>query len=123
MASVGSVNGKASILIVAAAFVGLCVSIYGYLAPLTGITHSFGALLVCIASAALILDGAVLSFVRRREARAVWLALGFLGASCTLAAAYFLHAWFLAGATAVAVLGLIIYAASPVRDPSAEFDA
>jgi hypothetical protein len=102
-----------ALLIAAAALVGLCLSLYGYLAPLTGITGSFGALLVCLASAALILDGVVLWLVRSRSARIVWLVLGCAGAVCTFAAACFLHAWYLAGAMAVVFLGLLICAASP----------
>jgi hypothetical protein len=113
------VTGSA-LLIVVAAFIGFCISLYGYLAPLTGITRSFGALLVCIASAALLLDGFLLWFVQRRSARIFWLGLGFLGAICTFAAAYFLHAWYLMGATAVVFLGLLICAASPSHQPPTE---
>jgi hypothetical protein len=116
------ITGSA-VLIVVGAFVGLCVSLYGYLAPLTGITRSFGALLVSIASAALILDGVFLWLVRRRSARIFWLVLGFLGAICTFLAACFLHAWYLAGAMAVVFLGLLICAASPRHQSPAEASA
>jgi len=101
------------LLVVLAALVGLGISLYGYLAPLTGITGSFGALLVCIACAALILDGLFLWRVRGRGAYVFWLVLGFLGAICTLAAGYFLHAWFLMGAMGVVFIGLLICAAGP----------
>jgi type III secretory pathway component EscS len=113
----------AALLIVLAAVVGLGISLYGYLTPLTGITRSFGALLVCIASAALILDGLLLGLVRRRSAHIFWLVLGFLGAICTFAAAYFLHAWILMGAMAVVFFGLLICAASPTHRSSAEATA
>jgi hypothetical protein len=97
----------AKLLVILAALVGLGISLYGYLTPLTGITGSFGALLVCVASAALILDGLFLWRVRR-GAHTFWLVLGFLGASCTLVAAYFLHAWFLMGAMVIILIGLLI---------------
>lgn len=113
----------AALLIVLAALVGLGISLYGYLMPLTGITKSFGALLVCIASAALILDGLFLWLVRRRGARIFWLVLGFLGAIGTFAAAYFLHAWLLMGAMAVVFFGLLICAASPSHRSSVEVTA
>lgn len=114
---------QAALLIVLAALVGLGISLYGYLTPLTGITGSFGALLVCIASAALILDGLLLWLVRRRGARIFWLVLGFLGTICTFAAAYFLHEWFLMGAMVVVFFGLLICAASPSHRSSAEATA
>jgi hypothetical protein len=112
-----------ALLIVMAALVGICVSLYGYLAPLTGITGSLGALLVCIASAALLLDGVFLWFVQRRSARIVWLVLGFLGAIGTFAAACFLHAWYLAGVMAIVFLGLLICAASPRHQSPAQATA
>ncbi|HWL80916.1 MAG TPA: hypothetical protein VNR89_08185 [Roseomonas sp.] len=113
----------AALLVALAALVGLGLSLHGYLTPLTGITGSFGALLVCIASAALILDGLLLWLLRRRGARVFWLLLGFLGAICTFAAAYFLHAWFLMVAMAVVFFGLLICAASPSHRSSTEATA
>lgn len=113
----------AALLVVLAAVGGLGISLYGYLAPLTGITGSFGALLVCLASAALILDGVFLWLVRRRGMRTFWLVLGFVGAVCTFAAGYFLHAWLLMGAMAVVFLGLLIFAANPRHRSSMEATA
>lgn len=113
----------AALLVMLAALVGLGISLYGYLTPLTGITGSFGALLVCIASAALMLDGLFLWLVRRRGVRVFWLVLGFLGAICTFAAGYFLHAWFLMGAMAVVFFGLLICAANPRHRSSVEATA
>lgn len=79
------------ILITVGAIIALIFSIYNYVTPLTGVTATLGALLVCIASIALIVDGAILLYVRTRAARLIWLVLGFLGAVCTFAAGYFLH--------------------------------
>jgi hypothetical protein len=75
----------------AATFAALAVSLYGYLAPLTGINGSLGALLVCISSVGLMIDGILLSASKSRRARFLWLLLGLIATVGTFLAAYFLH--------------------------------
>lgn len=99
-----------AMLVAAAALAGLAVSLYLYLAPLTGVNGTLGALLVAVASAALVVDGLCLAFVWSRAARLVWYVLGFLGAILTLAAAYFLHAWLLMAAMIVVLVALVFTA-------------
>lgn len=103
---VGPARSSGAFLLVAAAVAALAISVYNYLTPLTGINGSLGALIVCIASAALIVDGIGLLVARHRLARGIWYVLGFLGAVLTLLAAAFLHAWLLALAMVVVLAGL-----------------
>jgi len=95
------------IVILAAAIVGTGLSLYYYLTPLTGITGEPGTLLVLAASVALVLDGLILWFGPRGAVFNVFWALGLLGVTGTLAAAWFLHAWWLMAAMAVVVVGLL----------------
>jgi hypothetical protein len=101
--------------IAAATFAALAVSLYGYLAPLTGINGSLGALLVCISSVGLMIDGILLSASKSRRARFLWLLLGLIATVGTFLAAYFLHLPALMGLMVVATIGLTLIQASAHR--------
>lgn len=95
-----------------ASLAGLGVSLFHYLAPMTGVTGTAGALLVVGSSLLLALAGIVL-FVRRSGGFALLLRiLASLGALGTMAAAYFLHEFWLVAAMAVALVGVAVDVAS-----------
>jgi hypothetical protein len=101
--------------VVAAAFAALAVSLYGYLAPLTGINGSLGALLVCISSVGLMIGGVLLSASKNRIARFLWFLLGLIAAVGTFLAAYFLHLPALMGLMVVVAIGLALIQTSAHR--------
>lgn len=94
------------------------IALWGYTAPLTGITGSPGALLVVLSSLLLALDAAVLLAISPGALRATVVVLGLLGALGTLVAAWFLHAWWLMAAVAVFALAIIAAAILQRRNPS-----
>ncbi|MEE2951455.1 hypothetical protein SAMN06297251_11471 [Fulvimarina manganoxydans] len=110
-ASSGTTEG--ALVVIFGAIIGLIIAAYLYITPLTGITGSFGAILVIVSSALLILDGVMLLGAVTPGSRGVWLTLGFLGALGTLAAAWFLHAFFLMAAMVVVLVGLVMALARP----------
>ncbi len=95
-------------LVILAALAGLGLSLWYYFAPLTGVNGSAGALLVIVASALLIVDGIVLYLTGPGALRVVFIVLGILGAVGTLAAAWFLHGWWLMAAMVVVLLGIVV---------------
>ncbi|SLN50415.1 hypothetical protein AQS8620_02171 [Aquimixticola soesokkakensis] len=96
-----------AIIVLAGGLGGLAVSIYNYVTPLTGITGTPGAMLVIVSCALLVLDAILLMALSGHGARAFWRVLGFLGVFGTIAAAVFLHAWWLIAAMVVVFIGLV----------------
>ena len=96
------------LVVLTAATSGMILSLYSYFAPLTGVTGSAGALLVTASSLALMIDAPILW--RSRSPLVFWIfwLLGVFGALGTLAAAYFLHSWWLLGANFIALAGLFV---------------
>jgi hypothetical protein len=103
------------ITVLVAATAGTLLSLYYYLAPLTGVTGTPGALIVIGSSLALVFDAFVLWFLGRGLLFGVFWVLGLLGALGTLTAASFLHAWWLSVATVVVLVGLIVTLAVHAR--------
>ena len=101
------------VIILAAATAGVLLSLYYYLAPLTGVTGAPGVLLVIGSSLALVFDAFILWFAGRGWLFGVFWSLGLLGALGTITAACFLHAWWLAAVTVIALIGLIVTLAAP----------
>lgn len=94
-------------IMLAAAIIGAGIALYYYLTPLTGINGQPGTLLVIVSSLLLALD-AIIFFLRPRGiVFGIFWALGLLGIIGTLAAAWFLHAWWLMLAIAVVFIGLV----------------
>lgn len=106
-------------LLAAASAVGLILALYAFLAPETGVTHSYGAGLVVISTLLLTAAAMVVLFDHEKPA---WLAgalyvatiLDILG---TGFAAYFLEARWLVGAMVAALVGWLIHV---IADPSDE---
>lgn len=96
------------LVVLCAGAVGVVLSLYAYLAPLTGVTGSAGALLVAASSAALVIDAVILWHANSNLVFRLFWVLGLLGAFGTIAAASFLHSWWLLGANVVVLLGLMV---------------
>lgn len=97
-----------AIIIVAAALFGFVFSLYNYLAPMTGVTLSGGALLVVVSSLLLVIDGGLLYVLGRGALRTLLIVLGVLGVLGTIAAAWFLHAWLLLASMIVVAIGIAV---------------
>lgn len=102
-----------------AGMVGVLLSVYSYVTPLTGITGTPGALLVIASSIAIMADALILW--RMGDGAAFWIfwILGVLGAIGTAAAAAFLHSWWLLGINFVVLAGLISMLAARGRPSGA----
>lgn len=95
-----------------ASLAGTGISLFYYLAPMTGVTGTGGALLVVCSSILLALAGAILVF-RTAGGFALFLrVLAVLGTLGTSAAAWFLHEYWLVAAMAVALAATVMTFAS-----------
>jgi len=95
-------------IVLLAAIVGIAISAYNFLTPLTGINGTPGAMLVIISSLLLAIDALILWFGPPRALFWTLWVLGILGALGTFAAAWFLHAGWLMAASAVVLAGLLV---------------
>ncbi len=95
-------------ILIAGAVIGTALAIYNFAIPMTGVNGTIGAVLVVVSSLLLVLDGIILWM--RRHGGVFWLfwVLGVLGVVGTAAAGWFLHEWFLIGAMAVVLIGLVL---------------
>jgi len=91
-----------------AALLATAIALRNYLAPMTGVTGTLGALLVVVSGLLLVLDAIVLFFLPRGTLRTILLTLAVLGAVGTFAAAWFLHAWGLMAAVVVVAFAIIV---------------
>lgn len=98
-------SGPAALTI--ASLAGLGISLFHYLAPMTGVTGTAGALLVVVSSILLALAGVVLFFRRFGGFALLVRILALLGALGTGVAAWFLHAFWLVAVMAVALAAVI----------------
>ena len=92
------------VLLIVASLIGTGISLYNYLAPLTGVNGTPGALLVVVCSVVLVLCGLALMKTAALTLRLIALLIA-LGA---LAAAGFLHEYGLMIALAAGVVGIVI---------------
>lgn len=96
------------VLLILASLLGVGISLYYYLVPMTGVTGTEGALLVVISSLVLTLGGIILLKVRMGWLAITVRVLALLGALGTIAAAWFLHEFWLVAVMVVALVGVII---------------
>ncbi|KEP71325.1 hypothetical protein DL1_06950 [Thioclava dalianensis] len=101
-----------TILIVIGGVAGAAVAIYNYVTPLTGVNGTSGAALVIATSILIVLAAIVVQLLAGGFLRALLRTLIVLGILGTAAAGYFLHEWWLMGAMAVALIGVIFDAAA-----------
>jgi quinoprotein glucose dehydrogenase len=95
-----------------AALVGLGIALFHYLAPMTGVTGTIGALLVVGTSVLLSLFGLVLLWKQSGGIARLVRILAVLAALGTLVAAWLLHEFWLLAVTGVALLAVAIDAAT-----------
>ena len=102
------------ILLLLAAVAGFALALYAWLAPLTGVTGTIGALGVAIANVAL----AVFSFILRacsgRRLRLFWTIIILLMLLGVGFASLLLHQWVITAAMAIGLIGLIAIISSPL---------
>jgi LPXTG-motif cell wall-anchored protein len=85
---------------------GLAIALYHYFTPMTGVTGASGALLVVVSTLLVLLLG-IVWLVRRRNTRLTRVLI-VIGAIGTMAAAWFLHEFWLVAAMAVVLLAVIV---------------
>lgn len=95
-------------LVALGAAVGAGLALYNYLAPMTGVTGTPGALLVVVSSLLLLAAGVVIWLVSRGFGYWLLEVLGFAGVVGTFVAAWFLHEWWLMAAMGVVFVGLVL---------------
>lgn len=96
------------VLLLVASLLGIGISLYYYLTPLTGVNGTFGALLVVVSTLLMALAGLLLLPLRRGFLAGLFRVLALLAGIGTLAAAWFLHEFWLMAAMVVALLGVIV---------------
>ncbi|MBE3639803.1 hypothetical protein ICN82_16495 [Mangrovicoccus sp. HB182678] len=104
-----------AVLICAGGLAGAIIAAYAYIAPLTGVTGTPGALLVIVTSVLVLLGGLIVALIASRGIRNLFRVLLCLGILGTAAAAAFLHEWVLIAAMAVALVGLVMDILTPAR--------
>lgn len=97
-----------AVTLILASLVGFGIALYFYLMPLTGVNGTAGALLVVVSSLLMVIAGLVLYRVPSGTFALLVRVLTVLGTVGTLAAAWFLHEFWLMAAMAIALLGVII---------------
>ncbi|RUO31528.1 hypothetical protein CWE12_00550 [Aliidiomarina sedimenti] len=97
-----------AMLLILASLLGVGISLYYYLVPMTGVTGTAGALLVVVSSLVLTLCGIILLKVGRGTLAITVRVVVLLGALGTIAAAWFLHEFWLVAVMVVALVGVII---------------
>jgi quinoprotein glucose dehydrogenase len=97
-------HGAAPAAVTLAALIGVAIALFYYLAPLTGVTGTIGAMVVVGTSLLVALAGVVLWFRHSGALAGTVRVLGWLLALGTLFAAWLLHEFWLVAAMAVALV-------------------
>lgn len=95
-------------LLIFTSLLGVGISLYHYLVPLTGVTGTVGALLVVISSVLLTIGGVILLKIRTGGVAITVRILALLGALGTIVAGWLLHEFWLVAVTTIALLGIIV---------------
>lgn len=101
-------------LLLLAAVVGFALALYAWLAPLTGVTGTIGALGVAIANVVLALFAFMLRASSHRGPRIFWAIIILLVLFGIGFAALLLHQWIITAAMVVGLIGLIAMISRPV---------
>ncbi|RLQ89005.1 hypothetical protein [Notoacmeibacter ruber] len=88
----------------------LCLALWGYFVPLTGIESSVGALLAALGGLALVLGAVVLAGLDSGGGRGFLITIVILAAILTAVAGWFLLHYFIVLAALIALLGVLIAA-------------
>ncbi|WP_321338359.1 hypothetical protein [uncultured Cohaesibacter sp.] len=100
------------LLLIASAAAGLVITLYHYMAPLTGVTETIGAGLVVFSTSIMLVAAIVHPILPSGVMRKTVMFLILVDAVCSIAAGYFLHEWLLIVAMVVALIGAMISAFS-----------
>ncbi|WP_353475779.1 hypothetical protein PVT71_22625 (plasmid) [Salipiger sp. H15] len=95
------------------ALVAIGCGLYGYVAPLTGVTGVWGPLAAAFGALCLLIGAALMARARARGARVVLLLLLALGLLLTAFASALMHQWVMLAALAVCALGWIAALSGP----------
>nr|WP_319483876.1 hypothetical protein [uncultured Cohaesibacter sp.] len=103
------------LLLILGAAIGLVITIYYFITPLTGVNGSIGAGLVVFSTAIMLVAALIHPILPSGMVRATLKFLILVDAVCTIAAGYFLHEWLLIGAMIVALAGAVMGTASGIK--------
>ena len=100
-------------LLMLAALVALGFGLYGYFAPMTGVTGVWGPLAASFGALCLFLGAALMTQATARTLRVILMTLLGLALALTLLAAVLLHQWGMVTALAIAGLGWLTALSGP----------
>jgi len=109
------ISGLGTVILFLASIAGLILALYSYFTPLTGVTHTAGALLAIVVSALIAIITIVLAAVTSRGAEVASRVLLFLLLAGNCFAGLLLHEWWLCIAMLVGLFGLAITTVGPAR--------
>ena len=104
-------------IVIITAAIALCITAWRFFTPLSGITHSGGAMITMLAECALLVLGLILIKIHLGGLRRFVLLLCWLGVLGTLFAALLLHGWWTAAVLVVCAVGVVIetFGGKPTR--------
>ena len=103
-------------LLIIASVLGVIITLYHYLVPMTGVTGTAGALLVVISTVLLVVCGVILLKIRSGGVAITVRILVVVGGLGTIVAGWFLHEFWLMAVIIIALVGVIMDAALAKRD-------
>ena len=103
-------------VIMVSAIVAIGCGLWGYFAPLTGVTGVWGPLAAAFGALCILIGGALMVRARSRGARFVLMLLLALGIVLTAFAAWLLHQWIMLAALAICAVGLLAAVSGPEGD-------
>ncbi len=106
------------LLLILGAAIGLVITIYYFITPLTGVNGSIGAGLVVFSTAIMLVAALIHPILPSGMVRATLKFLILMDVICTIAAGYFLHEWLLIAAMIIALAGAAMGTASGIRSLS-----
>ncbi|HET8598101.1 MAG TPA: hypothetical protein VFM22_10095 [Castellaniella sp.] len=104
-----------AVVLLLSAIVGLALALYGYFVPLTGVTGTYGALLVIILTIVIALMALGLARLAPGAGRAAWRIVLLILLAGTCFAGFLLHERWLSIAMLAGLIGLIIDVLRPAR--------
>lgn len=102
-----------ALLLLLSAAAGFLLSLYVYLAPLTGVTGTVGALLAMVVSIVIVAMAVILMRIVGRGSRITWRVLILIALAGNCFAGALLHEWWLCLAMVVGFIGYLIDFSAP----------
>ena len=101
-------NRTGVMLLIISAVLGVAITLYHYLVPMTGVTGTAGALLVVISTVLLVGGGVILLKIRSGAVAITVRILVVVGGLGTMVAGWFLHEFWLMAVMIIALVGVLI---------------